>query len=403
MGDFSTFQLAEHFNCSRRTVSRILRKHSRTGSVEDLPRSGRPRKTSKIDDRFIRIAAKRNRKMTSRQITRELQEHKVSIAPSTTRTRLLEVHLRGCVAQKKPYLTNAHKRRRKAWAKAHSKWTSEDWSRVLWSDEAPFEIHSTRRRSYARRAPPEKLLTQCLQPTVKWGGGVRVMVWGCFGVRGCGPLIKVQSSLNAARYVELLQEAHLKPAFQRLCVGNPLFQQDNAPAHTASTTQEYLRSRRIHVIDWPAQSPDLNPIENVWEHIKQQLEEVRTEIRPRNDPIKYWELIEDCWKKVEISFLRKLIASMPKRCADVLKCNGGHIDYWCVSIYLWIYFQFNSSIYFKSSKTGEIFLGVGQYFLTGVYTTISFEESWSSHSANRLRCQTNSAFSACDVQVFSLP
>ena len=81
------------------------------------------------------------------------------------------------MAKKKPYLRLANKKKRLIWAKEHRHWTEEDWKKELWTDESKFEVFGSHRRTFVRRRTGEKMLEECLMPSVKPGGG-NVMVWG---------------------------------------------------------------------------------------------------------------------------------------------------------------------------------------------------------------------------------
>ena len=96
---------------------------------------------------------------------------------------------------------------------------------------------------------------------VKHGGG-SVLVWGIFSANGLGPLILIEGIMNCLKYKEIL-ENNLLPYSDNFILEEWIFQHDNDPNHTLKVVKDWLASNRIQVLKWPAQSPDLNPIENL--------------------------------------------------------------------------------------------------------------------------------------------
>lgn len=184
---------------ARSVVYYTLERRKKYGLMTNSKRSGRPRKTSAAQDRFIKLASLRNRRLTAPQIASELQSTSgVNISSRTVARRLIESGLRDHMAVKKPLLRRANKVKRLRWARDHKNWTVERWKLVLWSDESKFDMFGSKRRFFVRRCSSEKYHPDCVQPTVKHGGG-NVMVWGCFAGDKTGDLVKIEGIMKILR------------------------------------------------------------------------------------------------------------------------------------------------------------------------------------------------------------
>ena len=163
----------------------------------------------------------------------------------------------------------------------------------------------------------------CIQPTVKHGGG-SVMVWGCFGGDNIGDLIQINGIMDQKKYHSILQY-HAIPSGNRIIGSNFIFQQDNDPKHTSRYCRDYLRRKEekneLQVMVWPPQSPDCNPIELLWDHLDRQIRQTNI-----SSSKVLWELLEKEWKAIKSDVLIKLIGRMPRICKAIIKARGGYFE-----------------------------------------------------------------------------
>ncbi len=170
------------------------------------------------------------------------------------------------------------------------------------------------------RTKEEKDHPDCYQQQVQKPGSV--MVWGCVSALGKGNLHFCDGTINAEKYIEIL-EHNMLPSRRHLFQGRPcIFQQDNAKPHSAHITKSWLRRKRVRVHDWPACSPDLSPIENVWRILKRKMRQRR----PRT-VAHLKTCLQEEWDKITPETLHHLVSSVPKHLFSVVKRNGNITKY----------------------------------------------------------------------------
>ncbi len=140
----------------------------------------------------------------------------------------------------------------------------------------------------------------CLKSSVKFPQSV--MIWAAMSSAGVGPLCFLKSTVNAAIYQKILEHFMLPSADKLYGDADFIFQQDLAPAHTAKGTKSWFNDHGVTVLDWPANSPDLNPIENLWGIVKRKMRDTR----PNNaDELKA--TVKETWASIPPQQCHKLI------------------------------------------------------------------------------------------------
>ena len=151
------------------------------------------------------------------------------------------------------------------------------------------------------------------------------MVWGCMMWEGTGYAVKIDGRMDADLYTRILDDdLQASLDFYNKSSDDIIFQQDEDPKHHSGKAQMWFKYHDIQVLPWPAQSPDLNPIEHLWDYIKRRLREYEEDLK---GILELWERIEKEWAKIPVSVCQNLIESMPRRIQDVLKAKGGNTKY----------------------------------------------------------------------------
>jgi hypothetical protein len=152
------------------------------------------------------------------------------------------------------------------------------------------------------------------------GGGGCVSVWGCISGGARGPLVLYSGSVDGPAYIKIIEEA--LPMFIENTFGSSnkewMFMHDNAPPHRSKYSNQWFKNNSIPLIKWPATSPDLNPIEWIWDYIDKQLRKMK----PKN-VIQLQQMVQDIWHSVTPIRCQTLVDSMPNRINQCIKSRGG--------------------------------------------------------------------------------
>ena len=215
---------------------------------------------------------------------------------------------------------------------------------MIWSDEALIRIGHDSRRRRVIRPIGKGLQKPYVQPTFK-SNQVTIMVWAWFCADRIGPILTLaRGGIGAVEYMKILYDGLLSmiddllgepvdPDTIRVANENSLlFMHDNAPCYKDHRVGDLLQKHSIPVMCWPPQSPDLNPIENLWPGLKHHFHKRFLELGlcPSTNVAaieKYCRMIRESWTEVDRKLLQRLIESMPGRVAAVIAANGGSTKY----------------------------------------------------------------------------
>lgn len=319
-------KIAEIMKKSRATVQSIIKKYESTGTVLNEKRSGRPKVLSNRDVRMLLKNVKKNPKKSAPTLAIELAScTRKTIHPENVRRILRSNGYHGRTPRRKPLISKCNEQKRLEFAKTYEHKDFEFWKQVLFTDESKFNIYESDGRGKVWRKANEELNKENLISTVKHGGG-NVMVWGSMAAAGVGKLSFIDGNMNQYKYIDILR-SNLKPSTERLGLGNQwIFQQDNDPKHTAVNVKHWLLYNVPKQLNFPPQSPDLNPIEHIWEELDRRIRkpEVKTKI---TDKQSLKSALERAWESITHDITENLVLSMPRRLQAVIASNGGPTKY----------------------------------------------------------------------------
>lgn len=315
----SSSRISALVGCSRSTVIAIYQKWCKEGEAASRRQGhGRPRLIDTLGERRLARLVESDRTATVAQIAEKvnaISDKKVS--SHTVHRSLLRMGLR----RKKvsaSMLANVHRQKRLLWALEHEDWTMEQWKGVAWSREARFIFHEVDGKVSVRRLPGEGG-----QPDGCQTSGYTVTLWGMFCWETLGPVVHVDDTLTQNSYINVLAD-HVHPFMNSVFPdGSGYFQQDSTTCCTSDSVQEWFEEHddEFKELTWPPDSPDLNPMEQLWDVLDKQIRSMNASPLTSLEELK--NLLQASWSQIPQDTFRGLVESMPLRVKEVLQSRGG--------------------------------------------------------------------------------
>ena len=293
-------EIQKRTGISSSTVYDNINKLKQSGTIQHIKGSSRPRKIEANASRALAQYIRRDSSISTRTLATRLSSSVVDVSYRTIGRHLLRIGYQKSLPRATSMLTDDHKRQRVEWAQNH---LNDDWENTLFSDETAFQLfRNTVERWHKGQRPIRRM------PKDR----TKIFAWGGFCIKGKTSLYCFSEIMDAAFYVDILHRQ--LPEIEDLLGDEWQFQQDNDLKHTSRLAKNFLQDNMPEVIDWPSNSPDLNPIENLWSIVKRNVEKKM----PKNISDLRHFMIEE-WNDIPQSTLIGLVRSMKRRCELVIR------------------------------------------------------------------------------------
>ncbi|GFX78874.1 transposable element Tcb2 transposase [Trichonephila clavipes] len=291
-GGQTQVEVAQAIGVSQSVISRIWTLFLETGSAGRRPGQGRKRATTPNEDRYLVLKVRRHRNMNATLLQQHLRSATgTTVSTQTVRNRFHGVGLYAHRPMVCVRLTSRDCRDRRKWAAEHVHWRRNEWSNNLFSDESRFSVHPDNRR---------------------------IFIW-----RDRGILYIIRDGpLTARRYRDEILRPIVVP--YAAAIGDDfILMDDNCRPHRANLVENFLFEEGIVRMEWPACSPDMNPIAHVWDALGRRV----AGLHPPQTLQELERALLEEWDRIPQLVINSLIDSMPQRCSTLLAVRGNHTSY----------------------------------------------------------------------------
>lgn len=207
---------------------------------------------------------------------------------------------------KKPKLIQKHIDNRLMWAKKN---ISTNWEKIIFSDEMTIFLNKDSNKCWYKKG--HKPIKETIKHSKKYN------VWACITLGGLESYVIFKENMDSLKYIEILR-TNLVIIYNE----QYLFQQDNSSVHKCKKVMNFFKEQNIKQIDFPSNSPDLNPIENLWSILKKEISKKR-DINCDN----FYDTIDKSLKNIQYHYVFNCISNMHVRIGELIKNKGLHINY----------------------------------------------------------------------------
>lgn len=312
----SVNEISDAAGRDQRTVRRWLKRWTNEDTIDTRPRSGRRFQLNHRDQVKLLAFVLKNPSATLREMKTALE---FTCTIKTIDNYLDRNKVKSFIAPKKPSHYPRHLDARFTFAKILRNWCR--WYQVIFSDESGF----TNQRSCARRVWRQRGIEPPIRATsFNATRNLRINVWGAISSNGFVALKLVSDNFDSAEYLDVVSEC-LPNLFGRF--PNAIWMHDNASIHKTQAIRNFFQESDFQKILWPARSPDLNPIENIWGNITQKLDKLVDIEREATTKDELWRRVRLCASEIPRDQFKNLYDSIQKRLKIVFENGGYYTNY----------------------------------------------------------------------------